>query len=51
MKKKYISPVTSVMKINTQIHLLSLSSVGDEYSSTDVTYSRRGHGSDWDDED
>jgi len=41
MKKIYISPATRVVKINVQPMLSgSLKSLGDEYTNTDVTYSR-----------
>ncbi len=49
MKKTYSKPETRLTIVSVQAHLLGLSSVGNEYKSTDVTYSRGG--SDWDDDE
>lgn len=60
MKKQYITPETLIAQINTGVTILTSSpggvttgsALGDEYTGTDVTYSRRRRRhDDWDDED
>lgn len=57
MKQTYQHPATMIVAIAAQRHLLAGSgvatgsAVGQQYTSTDVTYSRRSNSSDWDDEE
>ena len=40
MKQTYINPTMMVVRVNASQALLSLSSVGNEYNSEDVSYGR-----------
>ena len=55
--KKYIKPVVAITEINTDLHVLAGSggvnngdSVGNSYTYTDVTYSRKSNNV-WGDDD
>lgn len=48
MKKTYMTPAVEVIRIETQ-GMIALSGLGNEYTSTDVSYSRGSD--DWDDDD
>lgn len=58
MKKTYQSPHTIIVFLTSTMHLLDASqgvttgsTLGNEYSAGDVTYSRRGCSSLWDDDE
>jgi len=58
MKKTYQSPVMNIVKVISNRHLLTESvgltsgaKVGNDYTSTDVSYSRSNNADLWDDDD
>ena len=50
MKKNYIVPETITVEVKTENLMTMASTVGNEYTSTDVTYGRHNRGQ-WDDEE